>query len=97
MKNTKSFSKWKKQALSINTEVAIEYKKLQPEFDLIRQVIGLRLQRNLTQAQVAKKMNTTQSAIARLESGNINPTINFLRKLARSLDTNLSISFQIQH
>jgi len=94
MKNTKSFSKWRDQTLSSNRKVVEEYKNLQPEFDLIRQVINLRLQRNLTQAQVAKKMHTTQSAIARLESGNSNPTISFLRKLARSLDTNLSISFQ---
>ena len=94
MKNTKSFPKWRYRTLSNNSEVAEEYKKLQPEFDLIRQVINLRLQRNMTQTQVAKKMNTTQSAIARLESGNTNPTVNFLRKLARSLDTNLSISFQ---
>jgi len=94
MKNTKSFSKWRDRTLSSNPEVAEEYKKLQPEFDVIRQVINLRLQRNLTQTQVARKMNTTQSAIARLESGSTNPTVNLLNKLAKSLDSRLNISFQ---
>lgn len=94
MKNTKSFSKWSDRTLSNNRKVAEEYKKLQPEFDLIRPFIELRLQRNLTQAQVARKMHTTQSAIARLESGSTNPSLNLLNKLARSLDARLNISFQ---
>lgn len=43
------------------------------------------------QAALAKKMKTKQSAIARLESGNYNPTLLFLAKVAKALDARVKI------
>jgi ribosome-binding protein aMBF1 (putative translation factor) len=49
-----------------------EYRKahdeLQPEFDLARAVIQARVSAGLTQQQLAERMSTTQSDIARLEA-----------------------------
>ncbi len=70
-----------------------EYEKVQTEFAPIRAILDARMKKGMTQAQIAKKMGTTQSAIARVESGNINPTIGFMQKLADALGLRLSIRF----
>ena len=51
------------------------------------------MKKGMTQAQIAKKMGTTQSAIARVEAGNTNPTIGFMQKLADALGLRLSLRF----
>ncbi len=44
----------------------------------------------MTQKQLAEKIGTKQSNIARLESGNYNPSYQFLQKVAGALDKKLS-------
>ena len=87
---------WKtvREELLQDPEVRREYEKLKPRYELISQLISARAKRGLTQAQLAKKMGTKQSAIARIEGGNANPSINFLEKLASALGTKLSIQLQ---
>ena len=75
-------------------EVAAEYERLKPHYELVSQLIGARMKRGFTQADLAKKMGTKQSAIARVESGSANPSINFLQKLATALGSRLVIQFQ---
>ncbi|HEX9817630.1 MAG TPA: helix-turn-helix transcriptional regulator [Patescibacteria group bacterium] len=67
---------------------------LQPEYDLIRQMIDQRLAKNMTQADLARKIGTKQSAISRLESGDANPSFKFLKKVAKAFNAKLKISFQ---
>lgn len=85
------FSETKKKLLK-NKKFRAEYKKLEPEFELACKLIEKRIQRGLTQAALAKKMKTKQSAIARLESGSYNMTLAFLDRTARALDTRVVIS-----
>jgi len=54
----------------------------------------LRAKKKLTQKALAKKLGTKQSAIARLESGRANPTLEFMQKTAEALDKKLVISFE---
>ena len=54
------------------------------EFDLARELIAARIRAGLTQAEVADRMGTTQSVIARLESGSQMPSVNTLLKFARA-------------
>lgn len=68
------------------------YEKLEPEFALIRQILDRRLKLGLSQTQLAKKLGTKQSAVARLESGNYNPTVKQLQKIASALDARLTIT-----
>jgi ribosome-binding protein aMBF1 (putative translation factor) len=70
------------------------YDALEPEYALISQIIGARAKRGLSQAQLAKKMGTKQSAIARLESEGYNPSVNLLRKVAKATGTKLKILFE---
>lgn len=68
-----------------------ELEKLEPKYKIIRQIIELRLQRNLTQKQLAERIKDKQSNIARLENGNINPSIEKLIKIAEGLNADIEI------
>ncbi len=68
--------------------------ELEFEFQLIRAVIDARIRKGVTQEKLAKKMGTKQSAIARMESGNANPSVAFLEKLASALGSKLIIQIQ---
>jgi ribosome-binding protein aMBF1 (putative translation factor) len=70
------------------------YDDLDEEFSVIFAVMEARAKAGLSQAQLAKKMKTTQSAIARLESGKANPSTRTLWKLATATGTRLKITFE---
>ena len=88
--------KWKevKGDLASNPEFREAYEDLEPEYQLVRTIIKQRTMKNMTQAELARKVGTRQSAIARLESGMYNPSLRFLKKVAKALDTNIVISFR---
>ena len=73
---------------SRDPEYRAAYDELGPEFDLARSLIEAR------QEQLARKMDTTQSVIARLESGRVRPSTKTLEKFARATKTQLKISFK---
>ncbi len=76
-----------------NPEVFRESEKLEPEFQALRQLILLRKRNKITQCELAEKINMRQSHIARLESGEIAPTLKILKRYADGL--NLVITFNI--
>jgi len=88
-----TFEEFKKQSLS-DPQVKKEYDLLGPRYQIINQLIQARIKKGLTQKEIATRMGTKQSALARFESGNSNPTLKFIQKLAKALDTtfNLTIS-----
>ncbi len=69
------------------------YQELQPEFAIIDKIIRMRIEKGITQKELAKRMKTKQSAISRLELGNANPSLNLLQRLAKALDSRLEIHF----
>ena len=82
----------KKEAFKKDPELKKAYDDLEVEYSIIAQVIQKRLDKGFSQKQLAEKIGTKQSAIARLESGNTNPSIGFLRKVASALGGKLQIS-----
>jgi len=88
----KTYSNFKKNLLK-NKEICKEYDALVVEFEIAETVISKRIERGMSQLELAEKINTKQSAISRLESGNYNPSIRLLEKVAKALDLKLSISF----
>lgn len=72
--------------------VKAEYDALAPEYELIKQIISARQEKQLTQKQLAEKVGTKQSSIARLESGSYNPSFQFLHKIADALDKKLTVA-----
>lgn len=71
-----------------------EYESLEEEFALIEAVAKARARSGLSQAQLAKRMKTTQSAIARLESGRARPSTRTLVRFAEATGHRLRISFE---
>ena len=88
-----NFDEYKSELLK-NPEVKAEYEALEPEYELMRQIINARIEQNMTQKQLAEKIGTKQSSIARLESGNYNPSYQFLQKIANALGKRLTVSVQ---
>ena len=76
-----------------NPEVLKESEKLEPEFQALRQLILIRRRNKITQHELAERINMRQSHIARLESGEITPTLKILKRYAEGL--NLVITFNI--
>lgn len=60
--------------------------------ELAEMVYTLRTQAGLTQSELARRMRTTQSSIARIESGGSLPTIEMLARLARATGTRLHLA-----
>jgi transcriptional regulator with XRE-family HTH domain len=77
-----------------NKEYRKAHEELAPAFALARAVIDARVTAGLTQLQLAKRMDTTQSVIARLESGRTRPSTQTLERLAAATGTRLRISFE---
>jgi len=67
------------------------YAELEPEFQIARQVIALRLQQGLTQEQLARKMGTNRSSISRLESAAARPSLGLVRRVAEALGAQVEI------
>lgn len=53
----------------------------------------LREKRGLSQRELAGRLGTTQSAVARLEAGNVSPSLPTLDKAAEALGVELVVSF----
>ncbi|MYH90925.1 MAG: helix-turn-helix transcriptional regulator [Gammaproteobacteria bacterium] len=70
------------------------YERLKPEFEVARALIEARQRAGFTQAELAARMKTTQSAVARLESGRIPPSTRTLEKVAKATGTRLRIGFE---
>ena len=68
-------------------DVRAEFDKLEEEFAFLDEFLKARAAAGMSQAEIADRMGTTQSAVARLESGRgkHSPSLATLRKYARAL------------
>ena len=82
-------AKWRK-----DPEFMREYEALEEEFALATALIGARTTAGLTQAELAARMGTTQSAVARMEGGKGRPSTTTLAKVAKATGTRLRVSFE---
>ena len=70
------------------------YDALEEEFALAAAIAQARGKAGLTQEEVAQRMHTTQSNIARLEAGRTTPSTRTLEKFAEAVEARLKISFE---
>ncbi|MBU4204574.1 helix-turn-helix domain-containing protein [Patescibacteria group bacterium] len=74
-----------------------EFKKYYDEYgkqlEIAYQILKLRKKKKISQAQLAKKIGTKQSNIARMESGQQNFSIDILEKIAGALGRDLRVTF----
>jgi len=82
----------KERALA-RADVKAEYERLNEEFAFLEEFLKARSVAGLTQAEIARRIGTTQSAIARLESGRgkHSPSLATLRKYARAVGYRLEV------
>jgi len=68
------------------------YDELGPEYELIRALIEARLRNKYSQAELAERAGMQQSAIARIESGAVSPTLQTFTKIAAAIGKEISLS-----
>jgi DNA-binding XRE family transcriptional regulator len=86
----KSFESYRRRALK-KTGIRAEYDRLGPEFAVARTLIAARMSAKMTQGDVARRMGTSQSAVARMESGRALPSTTSLVKYAQAVGRKLVI------
>jgi len=89
-----NYKEYKKTVLVKNPELRKEYEALAPQYEIIDAVISARIEKQMTQADLAERADTKQSNISRFESGNYNPSVEFLQKIAGALDKHLEITLR---
>lgn len=89
-----TFKEYKESQLKNDPEFRAEYEALAPQYEIISAVIAARTEQKMTQAELAERANTKQSNISRFESGNYNPSVEFLQKIAGALDKQLEITLR---
>ena len=82
-----------KKKLMQNPEFREEYAQADADYRLIEEMIRVRMEAKLTQSELALKIGTTQSAIARLEGGKVSPSVSTLRRYAEATGHQLKVSF----
>ncbi|HQT43011.1 MAG TPA: helix-turn-helix transcriptional regulator [Halothiobacillus sp.] len=78
--------------LLANPEIKACFDELEPEYTLARELIDARVRAGLTQTQLAERMHTTQSTIARLESGKSLPSLRTLQRIAKATNSRASVT-----
>jgi len=89
------FEDWKRRALRDRAfRKAYETPDEDPVLEIAHRLHRLRRENGLTQAQLARKMGTSQQAVARLERLDYRGyTLTTLRKAARALNKKIRIDF----
>ena len=80
-----------KNRLLEDPEFREEYARVGDEFTLIEALVRARMTARLTQVELARRLGTTQSAIARLEGGRVSPSFKTLRRYAEATGTRLTV------
>jgi transcriptional regulator with XRE-family HTH domain len=70
------------------------YDELEEEFSLASMLIEARTRSRLSQAELAKRMGTSQSTIARLESGTAKPSLSTLERFAQATGSRVRVSIE---
>ncbi|MGB3701342.1 MAG: helix-turn-helix transcriptional regulator [Anaerolineales bacterium] len=85
-KDMPRFEDWESEKIE-NVEFMAAAEELEPGY----QVARLRMQRGLTQTQLAEMVGTRQPSIARLENGSSKPSLTFLNKIAAALNAKIEV------
>ena len=84
---------WKthKRQLLRDPEVRRALKESELEFQIARSIIEARIKRGMTQKELARRLNTKQSVISRVETVKTTPSLSFLKRVAETLNTSLRV------
>lgn len=74
-----------KRRLLADPKTRAEYDALADEFGMTRQLIEARTRAHMTQSDVAERMGTSQSVVARLEGGKRPPSLRTVQRYAEAV------------
>ena len=83
-----------KQRFTKDSAFREEYARADEEYALVEAMVRARAAANLTQSELAARIGTTQSAIARLEGGRLSPSVKTLRRYAEATGMRLTVGFE---
>ena len=93
MKNSIKYEDIKNQWMK-DPDFRKAYDDLELEYEIALELIQARINAGLTQEEIAIRMGTTQSVVARLESGRVLPSVKTLSQYAKATDKHLHISLE---
>ncbi|MBI2329963.1 helix-turn-helix transcriptional regulator [Candidatus Daviesbacteria bacterium] len=70
-------------------------KETRLEYEIARALIKARIEKGLTQEEIARRMHTKQSVISRVENARTMPSLAFLKRLAAVLNASLKVQFEV--
>ena len=76
-----------------NPEFRKAWEESEAEYQLAKKLIEVRLEKKLSQRDLAQKVHTSQAAISRIEAMRGNPSLSLLKRIAQALGTSIKISF----
>jgi predicted transcriptional regulator len=82
---------FKKEQFLKDPATKAAYEEMEPEMAVIKKIIEKRNELELSQKELAERIGTHQSAVSRLESGTYNPSLEFLKKVSKALDSRLGV------
>jgi DNA-binding XRE family transcriptional regulator len=85
-----------KHRLLADADTRAEYEALETEFAIARELIAARARAGMSQAEVAQRMGTSQSTVARLESGRTLPSLRTLQRYARATGSRAVVRLETQ-
>ena len=86
-----------KTKLLLNPQTREEYDALAGEFETVRELIAARTLAGLTQSEVAQRMGTTQSVVARLESGERALSLRTVQRYANAVGGRAVVRIELAH
>ena len=86
------FQDWHAQKMK-NPKFRKIFEEMAPQYMLLHQILRARIAKKMSQKDLADLVGTKQSAISRLESPSANPSLRLVRKVARALDTEITVVF----
>lgn len=84
----------KKEKQFYKDKINIEYMQNNVRRTLVREYIYLRKLKGLTQAEVAERAGISRTNVSRFESGEYNPTLEMMVKLATAMDLDISVTLK---
>ena len=76
-----------------NPKFKKEWDKLEPQYQITRELIRMRIEGKVSQRELARKAKTTQAVISRIENMTVSPSVGLLHKIAKALDKKLEVRF----
>ena len=70
-----------------------EWERTEAAYQVTRELIRTRIEGKISQRELAKKANTTQAVLSRIENMTVSPSIGLLQRIAQALGKNLEVKF----